>query len=142
MANSTKPGKNAEIGNLLSVLRPTAPVAPPAPPVPAAEPVSAPAPTAPQEPVKARAPIVPKAPSARVIIQEAKVAKKIGRPSSASTTGVESVKVSPSIPLALKRKVDRALAEDLAGEFPTFNDFATAAFRQLLLAKKQPTDLT
>jgi hypothetical protein len=46
------------------------------------------------------------------------------------------VKVSPTIPLALKRKVDLALAD----EFPTFNDFAAAAFRLLLQSRQLPTD--
>jgi hypothetical protein len=50
------------------------------------------------------------------------------------------VKVSPAIPLALKRKVDLALADALADEFPTLNDFATAAFRLLLQSRQLPTD--
>jgi len=53
---------------------------------------------------------------------------------------VPSVKVSPAIPVALKRKVDLALADALADEFPTFNDFAAAAFRLLLQSRQLPTD--
>ncbi|KXW57136.1 hypothetical protein FEMY_23420 [Ferrovum myxofaciens] len=76
----------------------------------------------------------------RVIVQEARPVRKMGRPVSASTAGVQSVKVSPAIPLALKRKVDMALAEPLADEFPTLNDFAAAAFRLLLESRHLPTD--
>ena len=77
----------------------------------------------------------------RAIIQEVRSIRKIGRPMSASTAGVRSVKVSPAIPLALKRKVDMALAEPLADEFPTLNYFAVAAFRILLESRQLPTDL-
>lgn len=120
MVSPAKASKNAGIAQLLGNIRPSAT---PAPTVPA--PISSAPPKA----------------SPRMIIQEAKTVKKTGRPSSASTAGVESIKVSPTIPLTLKRKVDRALAEELAAEFPTFNDFTAAAFRLLLEARKQPTDL-
>jgi len=76
----------------------------------------------------------------RVIVQEAKPVRRMGRPRSLSTANTPSVKVSPTIPLALKRKVDLALADALADEFPTFNDFAAAAFRLLLQSRQLPTD--
>lgn len=90
-------------------------------------------------PQPASAPATPGEP-ARLIVQEAKPVRRIGRPRSSSTASGPSVKVSPSIPLALKRKVDLALADALADEFPTFNDFATAAFRLLLQSRQLPTD--
>jgi len=76
----------------------------------------------------------------RIIVQEARPARRMGRPKSSSTANVPSVKVSPAIPVALKRKVDLALADALADEFPTFNDFAAAAFRLLLQSRQLPTD--
>jgi hypothetical protein len=76
----------------------------------------------------------------RVIVQEAKPVRRMGRPRSLSTANTPSVKVSPTIPLALKRKVDLALADALADEYPTFNDFAAAAFRLLLQSRQLPTD--
>lgn len=76
----------------------------------------------------------------RVIVQETKPVRRMGRPRSSSTANVPSVKVSPSIPVALKRKVDLALADALADEFPTLNDFAAAAFRLLLQSRQLPTD--
>lgn len=76
----------------------------------------------------------------RVIVQEARPLRRMGRPKSLSTANVPSVKVSPAIPVALKRKVDLALADALADEFPTFNDFAAAAFRLLLQSRQLPTD--
>ncbi|WP_297477401.1 hypothetical protein [Ferrovum sp.] len=49
--------------------------------------------------------------------------------------------ITLAIPLALKRKVDIALAEPLADEFPTLNDSAAAAFRLLPESRRLPTDL-
>ena len=76
----------------------------------------------------------------RMIVQEALPVRRMGRPKSLSIANTPSVKVSPAIPVALKRKVDLALADALADEFPTFNDFATAAFRLLLQSRQLPTD--
>lgn len=78
--------------------------------------------------------------SPRLIVQEARPLRRAGRPRSRSTANVPSVKVSPEIPLALKRRIDVALADKLADEFPTFNDFATAAFRLLLQSRQMATD--
>ncbi len=82
----------------------------------------------------------PRTEAQRVIVQEAKPVRRMGRPRSLSTANTPSVKVSPAIPLALKRKVDLALADALADEFPTLNDFTTAAFRLLLQSRQLPTD--
>lgn len=82
----------------------------------------------------------PRIETPRVIVQETKPVRRMGRPRSSSTANTPSVKISPSIPLALKRKVDLALADALADEFPTLNDFTTAAFRLLLQSRQLPTD--